>query len=357
MPKGWLLWHSYSTYAALDSKLYLHAPDGTTEEISGDFIHAMNGSFGAAPEEIVFMAIDPTADEWDIFLYRSGTVANLTKNSGFRNEDPKWSPDGKQIVFKRGRWDQSVNDFVYNLALLDLEQMTVTMLTDDAAEEAMPCFSADGNTLYYTSYTNGIGAIMRMDIAARRQETVFSESGVNAYYPVTNGTMLFFTKWLSAENHCDQLMCCDGQTIRALPFDSAQFDCSDACPVGDNTVIYSGTADGGYDLYFFDGQESAELKQSTEKNDLGADFYAWSDYEAYLKSLRVTGDVNADGRLDFADVQILRQWLLAEPDRELIDWEAADLRRDGRLDANDLCLMKRMLLQQTSNTGTTGGRQ
>lgn len=37
-------------------------------------------------------------DERDIFLYDDKNVTNLTENSGYRNEDPKWSPDGKSIV-------------------------------------------------------------------------------------------------------------------------------------------------------------------------------------------------------------------------------------------------------------------
>ncbi len=157
LPKGWLLWHSYSEYAALDSKLYLQTPDGSIKEISDDFIHAMNGSFSITPEQITFMAIDSSADEWDIFLYDNGNITNLTKNSRFRNEDPKWSPDGKQIVFKRGYWDNSVGDFVYDLAMLNIDTYEVTMLTNDRAEEAMPVFSEDGKYIYYTRYTEGIG--------------------------------------------------------------------------------------------------------------------------------------------------------------------------------------------------------
>ena len=111
MPEGWLLWHSYSKYAALDSRLFLRTPSGSVQEITGDFIHAMNGSFGNSPDEIVFMAIDRAADEWDIFRYDGSTVTNLTPQSGYRNEDPKWSPDGTKIVFKRGRWDSAADDF------------------------------------------------------------------------------------------------------------------------------------------------------------------------------------------------------------------------------------------------------
>lgn len=206
LPKGWLLWHSYSEYAALDSKLYLLTPDGSIKEISGDFIHAMNGSFGIAPEQITFMAIDSSADEWDIYLYDNGNITNLTKNSGFRNEDPKWSPDGKQIVFKRGYWDNSTGDFVYDLAMLNIDTYEVTMLTNDRAEEAMPFFSEDGKYIYYTRYTDGIGSIFRINVAIHGTEDIYSETDVTAYYPIIKGEQLYFTKWYSAENHCDQLM-------------------------------------------------------------------------------------------------------------------------------------------------------
>ena len=60
---GWLLWHSYSEYSAMDSELFLRSPDGEITEITGNFIHPMNGDFGSSPTDIVFMAIDKAADE------------------------------------------------------------------------------------------------------------------------------------------------------------------------------------------------------------------------------------------------------------------------------------------------------
>lgn len=148
LPQGWMVWHHYSEYSALDSRLYLRQPDGEIKEITGDFIHPMNGSFGVTPDSLVFMAIDRAADEWDIYRYSSdsGMCVNLTERSGFRNEDPKFSPDGKTIVFKRGFWNPAADDFQYDLALMDVETREVRMLTDDMTEEAMPCFSADGET-------------------------------------------------------------------------------------------------------------------------------------------------------------------------------------------------------------------
>ena len=55
---------------------------------------------------------------------------------------------------------------------------------------------------------------------------------MNAYYPIASGDKLYFTKWYSADDHCDTIMCYDGEKITSMPFDSEKFDCSDACPVG-----------------------------------------------------------------------------------------------------------------------------
>ncbi len=59
----------------------------------------------------------------------------------------------------------------------------------------------------------------------------------------------------------------------------------------------------------------------------------------------VTGDVNADGMFNMADVVALQKWLLAVPNAALANWEAGNLCADNRLDASDLTLMKRFLSQ------------
>lgn len=286
LPKGWLLWHSYNKSADdRDSKLFLRTPDGTVKTIRGDdFIHAMNGHFGQSPEQFTFMAIDKAANIWDIYLYNKGEIVNLTKNSGFRNEDPKFSPDGKTIVFKRGYWNNDVNDFVYNLALLDVNTKAITMLTDNSAEEAMPYFSEDGKYIYYASYTNEIGSIGRLDLITKTSETIFSENGVNAYYPIVSGHKLYFTKWFSAYNPHDQIMCYDGETITSLPFNSDKYDCSDACPIGGDKMVFSSTMNGSYDLYYYDGSSVSPLTElNSHKDDLGADFFAADSYKRILR--------------------------------------------------------------------------
>ncbi len=62
------------------------------------------------------------------------------------------------------------------------------------------------------------------------------------------------------------------------------------------------------------------------------------------KHENITGDVNADGTFDVADIELLQKWLLAVPDTKLPNWKAADLYVDDKLNIYDLCLMKRLLL-------------
>ena len=54
----------------------------------------------------------------------------------------------------------------------------------------------------------------------------------------------------------------------------------------------------------------------------------------------VKGDVNSDGKLNMADMVLLRKWLLGIRNTVLTNWKAADLSKDNQLDIFDLCLMK-----------------
>ena len=108
----------------------------------------------------------------------------------------------------------------------------------------------------------------------------------------------------------------------------------------------AGRGNGGYDLYYYDGRKSVRLTElCSDKNELGADYYSWEEYEEYLDNSKIMGDVNCDGEFTIADVVLLQKWLLAVPDIELKNWKAVDFYDDERLDVFDLCLMKREILK------------
>ena len=55
----------------------------------------------------------------------------------------------------------------------------------------------------------------------------------------------------------------------------------------------------------------------------------------------MSGDVNADGKANLADLVLLQKWLLG--DGTLTNWSAGDLQKDGSLNGYDLCIMRNRL--------------
>lgn len=60
----------------------------------------------------------------------------------------------------------------------------------------------------------------------------------------------------------------------------------------------------------------------------------------------VSGDANGDGKLNTADLVVLKKWLLAESKSSLLDWKDADLCKDGVIDVFDFVELKKLLIAQ-----------
>lgn len=302
---GTLLYHSYSAYENLDSRIYQYNfTNKVFNEINSDeFSHAMNADFGSHPYDITFMAIDEKYNEWDIYRYNSynGEIINITPDSGFRNEDPKFSPDGNKIVFKRGYWSSEKGDFLYNLAEISLKSGEITMLTDDDYEESMPFYSADGNEIFYARSSEGESDIYVLDCKTGASDIVYSEKGVFSYYPMVSDDKLYFTKWFSADNRNDCIVRFDDSEISVMPFNDSLYNCSDPYPLSSGGMFFSSTKNGSYDIFFYDGETEIEVDfLNTDLHELGASYFSAADAEYILSETsdfllnRSETDVNMD---------------------------------------------------------------
>lgn len=317
-----LLYHHYSAYDTRDSQLFCyHASTQEQVELQdASFVHAMNGDFGSHCYDITFMAIDPLADEWDIFRYNtiSRKLENLTERSGFRNEDPKFSPDGNSLVFKRGYWSHEENDFVYDLALMDLRTKDITMLTNGGGEESMPCFSPDGRTVYYAQSGNGETAICSLSLDTLETQCLYTESGVHAYYPMAAESGLYFSKWHSPTLRNDCIVRLTDGVPDLLPFNDTAYNCSDVFPCPDGGMLFSSSKDGSYDLYYFDGTQEFPLTScNSQLQELGASCFTAQDTQIIVREtldfLLCRGqsgknmDANGDGVVDGFDLAMLKR--------------------------------------------------
>lgn len=58
----------------------------------------------------------------------------------------------------------------------------------------------------------------------------------------------------------------------------------------------------------------------------------------------ISGDINADGKTNLADVVLLQKWLLGFPETKLANWQAGDLNADRILNGFDLCLLRNNMI-------------
>jgi hypothetical protein len=120
---------------------------------------------------IVYCGVEK--ERCDLFLYTvaSGGSKRLT-NSAMTKSDPRFSRDGKSIVFclqdSSGvalRKNNVKNRPVIDLFSLDLTSGSVSRLTHGPSNKKNPCFSPDGVSILYVSDRNGIDNLYRAPLA------------------------------------------------------------------------------------------------------------------------------------------------------------------------------------------------
>ena len=104
---GKLVYHSYVKYGDGTSQLFLYDFSARTltqlSKSAWGITDPMNGVFSPDGKWLAFMGISNGA--WNVFMLQLGAgtpPVNLTNSTGAtRNEDPKFSTDGKTLVFKQ----------------------------------------------------------------------------------------------------------------------------------------------------------------------------------------------------------------------------------------------------------------
>ena len=123
---------------------------------------------------------------------------------------------------------------------------------------------------------------------------------------------------------------------------------------GDNQKFrFDKNPDGTYSILTKITDDKSALDVSGRSTKAGANVqqYTFSGgknqkWYAELADSSSSGDVNADGNFNIADVVLMQKWLIALDGAELVNWRAGDLCEDGRLDIFDLVMMKRALFRK-----------
>ncbi len=100
----------------------------------------------------------------------------------------------------------------------------------------------------------------------------------------------------------------------------------------------------------FDGKcyMDSDAEFTTNENTIygnAAMIFLTASVMARIQSDRIQGDVDANGSFETADIVLVQKWLATVPETTLADWKAGDCNADGKLNAADLSLMKREKLK------------
>lgn len=95
----------------------------------------------------------------------TGRVSALTTGRDHRDENPRWSPDGRRIAFKSTRTGPN-----YDIYVMDASGSNVTRITDHPAHDHDPVWMPDGQSLIFNSERDSRGDLYRVWLADRRVE-------------------------------------------------------------------------------------------------------------------------------------------------------------------------------------------
>jgi Tol biopolymer transport system component len=85
----------------------------------------------------------------------------LSQNTNYRIEDPRWSPDGKWIVYASNEGLDSRKVQNYDIWLMAANGSKRTQLTTNGSEDRSPCWDHDGKTIHFLSNRGGAWNIWR----------------------------------------------------------------------------------------------------------------------------------------------------------------------------------------------------
>jgi Tol biopolymer transport system component len=252
--KGVVIYHRYSDYGAWDSKLFMiDLTARKMTQVGADWktvVSPINAHFSPDGKSFTFMASSAglPENEWDVFVSHWDGKSwaepiNLTGPNGKRDEDPKFSPDGKTIAFKQDG----------ALSTIEMDGSNFQMLTDGFEESSMPYFTADGKGLLFE---RGEKIWLLRDGVETQMTTV---EGLSTYYPIgVDDEKFLYTQIQSSRHDSIYFGYYDGREPKRLPFDDRNYESSDPYPYENASqyIFYVTTNPvsfmGGYNLVFAD---------------------------------------------------------------------------------------------------------
>ena len=141
-------------------RLSLSGPDGRdAEPLVPSTFDDHTSDYSPNGKRLAFASTRSGAEEIFVANADGANPVQVTSTGGAMCSNPRWSPDGRTILF-HARRDRSVDLF-----LLDPDSGKLDRLTDDPAWDGQANWSRDGRTIYFLSGRTGQNEIWKMPAA------------------------------------------------------------------------------------------------------------------------------------------------------------------------------------------------
>lgn len=152
------------------------AAGGSSKRLTDDLQDATRPRWSPDGRQIVFQSYrDGNFHLWSI--RPDGTGLHQLTTGRFDHREPHFTPDGRSLVFSSDRGGNGS----YGIHRLDVGTGAIVALTDDPTEEAEPAVSPDGRKIAFTTDTT---AIIELDLTTgQRRTAVAAKAGITLFGP------------------------------------------------------------------------------------------------------------------------------------------------------------------------------
>ena len=162
-------------FSARHWKLVVADSDGENAKVILDSVEPiMSPTWSPDGGRLAYVSFEGRNSAIYVQTVASGQRERVSGRAGI-NGAPAWSPDGTRLALTLSQADGNLDVFV-----LDLATRALLRITDDPAIDTEPCFSADAQSLYFTSDLSGRPQIYRIPLAGGKAQRVTFEGAYNA---------------------------------------------------------------------------------------------------------------------------------------------------------------------------------
>ena len=160
------------------------------------FLSACGALLFCAPSRVAAKIVFRLGNELYVMNDDGSGKRKLTKNTTTYDSRPRWSPDGRQIVFSRYMKKDKMHSselFIINVDGTDLQR-----LTDNNASDSYPSWSPDGTQIAFSSSRSGHREVHVMDLVTRTvSQLTFAENHQSSTAPdfSPDGTQITFERF------------------------------------------------------------------------------------------------------------------------------------------------------------------